>query len=73
MDSNYDASKRLLCEPWDGTQGAGSVRRFASQFEAALHTIQDKYASLYDHLFCIDPGASPAHPHPGAATAGTRS
>eukprot|EP00965_Chrysotila_dentata_P100342 3315235-Pleurochrysis_carterae.AAC.1 len=73
MDNNYDASKRLLCKPWDGTQGAGFVRRFAPQFEAALHTIRDKYAPLYDHLSGTDPGVSPAHPHPGAAPAGTRS
>eukprot|EP00965_Chrysotila_dentata_P256362 6212518-Pleurochrysis_carterae.AAC.2 len=41
------------------------------QFEAALHNIQDKYASLYDHLFGTDSGASPAHPNPGATPAGT--
>eukprot|EP00965_Chrysotila_dentata_P168521 5564807-Pleurochrysis_carterae.AAC.1 len=56
------------------TQGAEFVRRFApTQFEAALHTIQDKYASLYYHLSGIDPEASPTHPHSGAAPAGTRS
>eukprot|EP00965_Chrysotila_dentata_P015712 520095-Pleurochrysis_carterae.AAC.1 len=73
MDNNYDASKLLLCEPWDGTQGAEFARRFVPQFEAALHTIQNKYASLYDHLSGTDPGASPSHPHSGAAPAGTRS
>eukprot|EP00965_Chrysotila_dentata_P211418 6186450-Pleurochrysis_carterae.AAC.2 len=46
MENNYDASKRLLCKPWDGTHGAELPRRFASDFESALHTIQDKYASL---------------------------
>eukprot|EP00965_Chrysotila_dentata_P059606 1977702-Pleurochrysis_carterae.AAC.2 len=69
----YDAFKRLLCEPWEGTQCAEFVLRFAPQFEAALHTIQDKYALLYDHLPGTDPGASPARPHPGTARAGTRS
>eukprot|EP00965_Chrysotila_dentata_P139031 4598040-Pleurochrysis_carterae.AAC.1 len=30
----------LLCEPWDGTQGAEFEQRFTPQFEAALHAIQ---------------------------------
>eukprot|EP00965_Chrysotila_dentata_P216570 6189453-Pleurochrysis_carterae.AAC.1 len=71
MDNNYDAPKRLLYEPWNGTQGAEFVRRFAPQLEAALHTIQ--YASLYVHLPGTDPGASPANPRPCAAPARTRS
>eukprot|EP00965_Chrysotila_dentata_P258260 6213163-Pleurochrysis_carterae.AAC.1 len=49
IDNNCDASKRLLCKPWDGMQGAEFLQRFAPQFEAAVHTIQDKYASLHDH------------------------
>eukprot|EP00965_Chrysotila_dentata_P154839 5116733-Pleurochrysis_carterae.AAC.1 len=63
MHNNYDASKRLLSEPWDGTQGAKFLRRFAPDFERALHIIQDNYASLYDHLTGNDPGSSPANPH----------
>eukprot|EP00965_Chrysotila_dentata_P211787 6186641-Pleurochrysis_carterae.AAC.1 len=53
------------CEPWDGKQCADFARRFAAQFQAALHIIQDKYASLCVHLPSINLGASPAHPHPG--------
>eukprot|EP00965_Chrysotila_dentata_P243577 6205489-Pleurochrysis_carterae.AAC.2 len=41
-------------------------------FEAALHTIQDKYVFQDDHLSGLDPGASHAHPQ-GTAPAGTRS
>eukprot|EP00965_Chrysotila_dentata_P208613 6184800-Pleurochrysis_carterae.AAC.1 len=73
MDNNHKPSKRLLCKPTDGTQGAEFVRRFAPQFEATLHTIQDKYASLYGHLSGTGPASSPGHPHPGTAPAGTRS
>eukprot|EP00965_Chrysotila_dentata_P045931 1526721-Pleurochrysis_carterae.AAC.1 len=73
MDNNYDAAKHFLCEPWDGTKGAEFLRRFAPNFEGALHTIQDKYASLYDHLTGNDPGSSPANPHVGTAPTGTRS
>eukprot|EP00965_Chrysotila_dentata_P157521 5203688-Pleurochrysis_carterae.AAC.1 len=58
MDDKCDASKHLLCESWDGTQGAEFVRLFAPQFEAPLHIT---------HL------SSPAYPHPGAVPAGARS
>eukprot|EP00965_Chrysotila_dentata_P228494 6196633-Pleurochrysis_carterae.AAC.1 len=73
MDNNYDALKRLLCEPWDGTQGAEFLRRFAPDFEGALHTTQDKYSALYDHLTGNDPASSPVGPHVGTAPTGTRS
>eukprot|EP00965_Chrysotila_dentata_P235127 6200579-Pleurochrysis_carterae.AAC.1 len=65
-----------VCSASHGTarKGFRFVPRFTPQFEAAPHTIQEKDASLYDHLSGTDPGASPsADPHPGAAWAGTQS
>eukprot|EP00974_Lingulodinium_polyedra_P123586 11187340-Lingulodinium_polyedra.AAC.1 len=46
---------KLLCEPWDGTQGDEFTQRFAPDFKRALHTVQDKFASLYSTLEGTDP------------------
>jgi hypothetical protein len=68
--SDFDSAKpRLLCEPWDGSQGAAFLQRFAPDFEGALHTVQDRFASLYDHLHELDPGST-NNPHPGTAPHG---
>ena len=63
-DSN-SAKPKFICEPWDGTQGAAFTRHFAPNFKGALHGIQDRLATLFDHLNQDDPGSA-NNPHPGA-------
>jgi hypothetical protein len=64
-DDSNPGKPRYLCTPWDGTQGATFTRHFAPDFKGALHGIQDKLATLFDHLDEEDPGSA-NNPHPGA-------
>ena len=68
---SYDTRKYDCCAPWFGEVGQEFTRRFRPEFEGALHSFVDSYASLYDHVVLLsDPGA-PGVPHqpPGAAAA----
>lgn len=70
--AGYDTRKYECCAPYYGDIGEEFTRRFQPEFEGALHSHVDNYASLYEHVVLQnDPGSAanpaPAGP-PGQAT-----
>ena len=73
LQKDYDSTKYPICAPWYGESGAPFLRVFQPAFKGGLHTHVDEFASLYDHLMELDPGATPGGvliPHPGPAFGG---
>ena len=67
-DDEKSIGPRLLCKTWDGKQGDEfELLRFKPDFIGGLHTVRDKYSTLYEHLNRTDYGSGPRYPHPGVA------
>lgn len=69
----YDTRKYDCCAPFHGEIGEEFTRRFRPEFEGALHSVVDNYASLYEHVVLqTDPGSAADPPPAGAAGEGSR-
>lgn len=68
--TGYDTRKYECCAPFYGEVGEEFTRRFRPEFEGALHSYVDNYASLYEHVVLQnDPGSAAAIAAGGAAGA----
>lgn len=65
---SYDTRRYECCAPHYGEIGEAFTRRFRPEFEGALHSYVDAYASLYEHVVLQnDPGSAADPPPAGAA------
>ncbi|KAL3920553.1 MAG: hypothetical protein SGPRY_005209 [Prymnesium sp.] len=54
----YDSRKYECCAPYHGEVGEEFTRRFRPEFEGALHSYVDNFASLYENVVLqTDPGS----------------
>lgn len=65
---SYDTRKYECCAPFHGEVGEEFTRRFRPEFEGALHSYVDAYASLYEHVVNQDDPGSPAAIAAGGGT-----
>lgn len=65
---SYDTRKYECCAPFHGEVGEEFTRRFRPEFEGALHSYVDAYASLYEHVVLQNDAGSPAAIAAGGGT-----